>query len=545
MDGKYTAMEDTKDIYYNEFFEGKPKLSKSDMALWSKENERIKTTFVEKPAIRNLTQNDIWADRAKFYFLPFLMNCYKFTRQHRLPYFTLMCSPTCMFYRDRLHLRNFMDTIHQTFFRALDMCLKKDEKIMLLVEKRFHVDHPVDGGTQQLYNMLWDYDLTPMPSKVILPPRYANESASSRLGTQQVQEDTYPTSWDWPQLNPDVPEYGIDLCRRTCWLMDDLMFLCKRYDLEDEYTSKEIVDVSKVDEEKKGIYEKTAREFYFKVFNPKYVEDENTEVVSSDSGLLDGIDSTQVELDLEGLDSTQMGLLDSTLDFEEEDDKMNKIISFFAKIPKVTGLVQGMVDMMAALTRILPLVVVKLGDDEKLKQSLTKTVDIINLGLGKVLKICAYLGIKVQKKQSAAIGEIVKNRFKKDKKDFLEYEIDELNKSLDELENVDEEPPKPPKGQIPLDVKPNHLYPQKMPLGPKPPPPIVVPPEPPPVPVKPPPHPPKPTKPPKPPEPEVDSTQVDSSESELENGDKPNNAKPELPKIPSVKPEPAKHPPKK
>lgn len=211
-----------------------------------------------------------------------------------------------------------------------------------------------------------------------------------------------------------------------------------------------------------------------------------------------------------------MGLLDSTLDFEEEDDKMNKIIAFFAKMPKVTGLVQGMVDMMESLTRILPLVIVKL-DDEKLKGSLKRTVDIINLGLGKVLKLCAYLGIKVQKKPNGAIGEIVKNRFKKDKKDFLEYEIDELNKSLDALENVDDEekPPKPPKGQIPLDVKPNHLYPQRMPLGPKPPPPIVVPPEPPPVPVKPPPPPP-----PKPPKPEVDSS---GSE---------------------IKPEPPKHPPK-
>lgn len=86
-------------------------------------------------------------------------------------------------------------------------------------------------------------------------------------------------------------------------------------------------------------------------------------------------------------------------------------------------------------------------------------MNILNLGIGKVLKICAYLGIKVERKQSAAIGEIVKNRFKKNKKDFLDYEIDELNKSLDSLEKVDEEPVKPQKGQIPLDVKPNHLYP--------------------------------------------------------------------------------------
>ena len=237
-----------------------------------------------------------------------------------------------------------------------------------------------------------------------------------------------------------------------------------------------------------------------------------------------------MDFDIDDFDSTQLRELDSTLDFVEDDEEMNKIIAFFAKMPKVTGLVQGMIDMVNALTRILPLVIVKI-DDDKLKDSLNKTINILNIGLNKVLKICAYLGIKVERKQSAAIGEIVKNRFKKDKKDFMEYEIDELNKSLDALEKVDEEPAKPPKGQIPLDVKPNHLYPQKMPLGPKPPPPIVVPPEPPPVPVKPPPPP--------PPKPEVDS-----SGSELENGDKPNNAKPEPPKIPSVMPEPPNHPPK-
>ena len=237
------------------------------------------------------------------------------------------------------------------------------------------------------------------------------------------------------------------------------------------------------------------------------------------------MDSTDFDFD-----STQLGELDSTLDFVEDDEEMNKIIAFFAKMPKVTGLVQGMLDMMESLARILPLVIVKL-DDDKLKGSLKRTVDIINLGLGKVLKICAYLGIKVEKKPNGAIGQIVKNRFKKDKKDFLEYEIDELNKSLDSLENVDddEKPPKPPKGQIPIDVKPNHLYPQRMPLRPMPPPPMVVPPEPPPVPVKPPPPPP-----PKPPKPEVDPTQVDSSGSEI----KP------PPPIPSVMPEPPKHPPK-
>ena len=146
-----------------------------------------------------------------------------------------------------------------------------------------------------------------------------------------------------------------------------------------------------------------------------------------------------------------------------------------------------MVDMINALTRILPLVIVKI-DDPNLKDSLNKTINILNLGLGKILKICAYLGIKVERKQSAAIGEIVKNRFKKDKKDFMEYEIDELNKSLDALEKVnadddddddDEEDEERKKkkipGQIPIVVKENHTYPQKMPIQPpKEPPPIVV-----------------------------------------------------------------------
>jgi hypothetical protein len=89
---------------------------------------------------------------------------------------------------------------------------------------------------------------------------------------------------------------------------------------------------------------------------------------------------------------------------------------------------------------------------------------------------------------------LLRKWFKKDKKDFLEYEIEELNKSLDALANVDsDDEKKPMKGEIPLDVKPNNLYPQKMPLGPGKPPPIVVKPEPPPPPPKPPkPEPPKP-----------------------------------------------------
>ena len=175
------------------------------------------------------------------------------------------------------------------------------------------------------------------------------------------------------------------------------------------------------------------------------------------------------------LDSTQLGMLDSTLDFEEDDSKMKKIIAFFAKMPKVTGLIQGMMDMMVSLTRILPLVIVKLdegGDEEgkKLKPALQKTVDILNIGLDKILRICAYLGIKVAKKPNGAIGQIVKNRFKKDKKDFLEYEIDELNKYIDHIEGLDDDDEKkhPPKGQIPIMVKEEHLYPQKMPLRPGP-----------------------------------------------------------------------------
>lgn len=527
--------ENNKEIYFNEFFEGHPNLKGNDLKVWLEEEKRKKRIFAEHPTVNNLTRRDVMEDRAKFYFLPFMINCYRFTRQHKLPYFAIPVSPTCMFYRDRLHLRNYMDTIHRYFFKCLDMCLKKGEKIMLLVEKRFHVEDPVDGGTQQLYNMLWDVDLSVLkdgerihvPPKVILPPSGAQfpRIPAPDGGKQQFSD----TSWDEDDLNPGIPaEGGIDLCRRTLWFQDDLEFLCKKYYLMDECVFyPEIVDVSKYPEDKKELYAKTAREFYFKIFEPKETEDdEDTEIISSDSDL-DGDDDFD-------FDSTDIGMLDSTLDFEEDEKEMNKIIAFFAKMPKVTGLVQGMLDMMTSLTRVLPLVVVKV-DDPKLKESLGRTVDIINLGIGKVLKICAYLGIKVQKKPNGAIGQIVKNRFKKDKKDFLEYEIDELNKSLDSLENVDDSE-KPPKGQIPLDVKPNHLYPQRMPLGPKPPPPIVVPPEPPPVPVKPPPPP----LPPKPPKPEVDP-----SGSELENGDnKPNNAKPEPPKIPSVMPEPPKHPPK-
>lgn len=163
----------------------------------------------------NLTRRDIWEDAAKFYFLPFLTECYRFTRQHKLPYFTLMVSPTMMIYRDRLHLRNFIDTIHQTFFKTMEMCGLTEERIMLLVEKRFHIINPVDGGTQQLYNMLWDVDLLPEVSKCYLPPKNSPN-----------------TSWDMGMVNPGMKN-DVWLSRGTLWLEDDLEFLGKKYALND------------------------------------------------------------------------------------------------------------------------------------------------------------------------------------------------------------------------------------------------------------------------------------------------------------------------
>ena len=53
-----------------------------------------------------------------------------------------------------------------------------------------------------------------------------------------------------------------------------------------------------------------------------------------------------------------------------------------------------MTDMVGALVRILPLVIDKI-EDPKLKDALGRTVGILNRGLEKVLKICAFLGIKV------------------------------------------------------------------------------------------------------------------------------------------------------
>ena len=107
-----------------------------------------------------------------------------------------------------------------------------------------------------------------------------------------------------------------------------------------------------------------------------------------------------------------------------------------------------------------------------MKDVLVRIVTIVNKGLDKVIKICRFLGIKVERKPSGAMVAIVANRFKKDKKDFIEYEIDQLNKTIDGLEEVDEKVKLPPPGPIPPDISPNNLYPQKMPLGaPIPPPP--------------------------------------------------------------------------
>ena len=118
-----------------------------------------------------------------------------------------------------------------------------------------------------------------------------------------------------------------------------------------------------------------------------------------------------------------------------------------------------MLDLMTSLTRIIPLIIDKV-EDPKLKEVLGRTLGLLGRGMEKVLKICAFLGIKVEKKPSPAVGWLVKNRFKKNKPDFLTWEIDEMNKRLDELEGIEENSPKPPfKGQIPLGVKPNHLYP--------------------------------------------------------------------------------------
>ena len=529
-------MGDENKIYYNEFFDGRD----------YPDQYGLKPSFTEHPIMSNLSKRDMlgtsdaklsWEDRSKFYFLPFLTNCYKFTRQHRLPYFALMVSPTMMFYRDRLHLRNYLDSIHRVFFKALDMCGVLHEPIMLLVEKRFSISNPIDGGSQQLYNMLWDIDLKPEPTSCIIP----NKSKSRTSYNPPMIEQLYDPNWkDYRNkyFNPDIPDGKIELTRGTLWLQDDLNFLCKKYTLSDEYKSPfpppcglyqndwsregewvatEMLDYANLSDTdiRKFIsglsmegYEKLrnkcqefldsrgfrpdgdiivqvwkyigndefmrmiqdvepqklpgARDFYFKVFKPKDVEpDEDDEIISSDSDL-DDID------DFDPIDGN--GMIDSTISLEQEDEEMKKILAFFANMPKVTNLVQGMLDMITGLTRILPLVADKLDkpEDSKLKDALIRVIGILNLGTDKILKICRFLGIKIEKKESGAICVIVKNRFKKGcKKEFIEYEIDQLNKVIDGLENADENdklntPIHP--CDIPPDLTPNNLYPQRMPL---------------------------------------------------------------------------------
>lgn len=53
--------------------------------------------------------------------------------------------------------------------------------------------------------------------------------------------------------------------------------------------------MTNVPEDKKEIYEKTARTFYFRTFSPKYMDDD-VEVVSSNSDL-DDFDDDDFEID--------------------------------------------------------------------------------------------------------------------------------------------------------------------------------------------------------------------------------------------------------
>lgn len=175
--------------------------------------------------------------------------------------------------------------------------------------------NPIDGGTQQLYNMLWDYDLSPLAKSVLLPPPPMGGMMVGRMGVfgfGGTSSTENPLGWDRGDLNPDVPEEGVELKRTTCWLMDDLAFLCKKYNIYGQYHSKEIIDLSKYPEEKWPIYEKTARDFYFKVFEPKDIPDDPDEPVSSDSDL----DSSDDDFDPI---STETDLLDSTTDFKEDE----------------------------------------------------------------------------------------------------------------------------------------------------------------------------------------------------------------------------------
>lgn len=140
--------------------------------------------------------------------------------------------------------------------------------------------------------MLWDVDLNPNISKVILPPP---GSFQSRLASPDI-DTSISTYWDKSDLNPNVPFDGIELARRTLWLEDDLNYLCGRYYLTDEAHYPEIIDLSKYPEEKRDIYAKTAREFYFKVFEPKDIDDEEDDTISSESDL-DDLDDDDFDID--------------------------------------------------------------------------------------------------------------------------------------------------------------------------------------------------------------------------------------------------------
>ena len=423
---------DKNGIYYNEFFEGKDPDS----------------DFTEHPLLANLTQRQVIDEKAKFYFLPFLINCYLFTRQHQLPKFAIPVSPTMMFYRDRLHNRGFLDSVFEIFFECMEMCGVLHEPIMLMVEKRFHIFKPIDGGTQQLYNMLWDVDLDPKINRCYLPSKM-----EARLPSRVKDDDE---NNGWSDANQNIVESDLWLSRRTLWFIDDLKHLGKRFILDGECHYTEILDFTNVDESRAK--KMKPREFYFKTFLPKKVEEEEEEAESTES---------DIELDMDEFDSTDSEMVaDPNLDFDAEDDEMKKILAFFANMPKVTGLVQGMLDMITSLTRILPIVANKLEkpEDANLKSVIERLIGILNKGTDKILKLCVFLGIKVEKKPSGAIAVIVKDRFKKDKKDFIEYEIDELNKVIDALEDVDSDKKLKPihPGDIPPDMTENNLYPQMM-----------------------------------------------------------------------------------
>lgn len=272
--------EDSATMYRNEFLDGRG----PDGQL-----------FEDRPMLSNLRQNVIWADEAKFFFLPYLVHCHRFTQQHRIPHFTLMCSPTFLFHRCGLSRRCFPDTIWSAFFRAMDMCGLLDETIFLLVEKRFTVRQPIDGGTQQLYSMLWDVDLGPKAKKCLIPdPTLAN------------------STWFDPNRgfdpNPDVKESEFVLTRRTLWLQDDLSNLGRKYAVVGQQVYTERLDLSKIPEDRRPNHDHP-RDFCLLELEPipQQADSSGSELDSSTAeSAIGGFD----------LDSTQSGQLDSTLDLE-------------------------------------------------------------------------------------------------------------------------------------------------------------------------------------------------------------------------------------